>query len=448
MQPSILRRLFQLSWPVMGLNVLQVLALAVDTAFVGRLPHAEAALTGLGFATQILFLLMVGMMGLTVGSVALVARAHGAGEHERVNHILAQSTQLTVLLGLAVAVLGNVLAVPLLSALGANSATMAPALDFLRPMLLGAAINYLNILYAAVLRGVGNTRLAFGVALLSNGLNAVFNYGLVLGHFGLPSFGLSGAAMGTVSSQFVAVAVLVMMLRRGAVPGVRPPLRTAPIDRALARQLIAVGAPAAIDMLVLNASFLSIVGMLGRVDQAAVAAHGLGMRVQALAFVPGMGVSQATAAMVGQALGAKNPAEARQVLRAAVLLCVGIMSSLAAMTMLGAPWLVGIFDVSPTSPIGAHSVTWMRLLGACMPIAAVQVAISGLLSGAGATRTNLRINFVATVLQIPLSAALGFALGLGALGVWLAFPLSFVVRAGMSIQAYRAGAWARTGATL
>ena len=98
----------------------------------------------------------------------------------------------------------------------------------------------------------------------------------------------------------------------------------------------------------------------------------------------------------------------------------------------------------------AHNNAWAnhRLLGACMPIAAVQVAISGLLSGAGATRTNLRINFIATVLQIPISALLGFGLGLGAVGVWLAFPLSFVVRAGLSIRAYRAGAWAKTGAQL
>ena len=75
MNRKVLRRLFDLAWPVIGLNVLNVLTLAVDTAMCGNLPNAEAALTGLGYATHVIFLLMVFMMGLTIGAVALIARA-------------------------------------------------------------------------------------------------------------------------------------------------------------------------------------------------------------------------------------------------------------------------------------------------------------------------------------------------------------------------------------
>ncbi len=73
-----------LSLPVIGLNVLNVLSLAVDTAMCGRLPNAPDALAGLGFATQIVFLLLVAMMGLSMGTVAVVSRAHGAGDRARV----------------------------------------------------------------------------------------------------------------------------------------------------------------------------------------------------------------------------------------------------------------------------------------------------------------------------------------------------------------------------
>ena len=75
---SPLRRLWSLAGPVIGLNTLNVLALAVDTAMCGRLPDADSALAALAFATQIVFLLMVAMIGLTVGAVATLARAHGA----------------------------------------------------------------------------------------------------------------------------------------------------------------------------------------------------------------------------------------------------------------------------------------------------------------------------------------------------------------------------------
>jgi len=444
---NIPRRLFNLALPIIGLNVLNVLALAVDTAMLGRLPDAEIALTGLSFASQLIFLLMVAMMGLTVGTVAFVARAFGAGQKDRLVHILLQSSQLTIMVGVGVATLGNLAAPWLMRALGADDAAMDAGLAYLRPMLLGSVFYYLNILFGAVLRGVRNTRLPFWIALASNGLNVVLNYGFILGNYGMPALGIQGAALGTITSQAFAVVTMVVLLRRGVVDGLTLPLKPAPVDRELARDLFRIGSPAALDMLVLNASFLSIVGMLGRIDPLAVAAHGIGLRIQALAFVPGMSISQATGAMVGNALGAGDVDQARSVLRAAMVLCVAVMSVLAMLIIGAAEPIVALFDVDPASTLGGFSLTWMRLLGWCMPVVGVYIAIVGLLQGSGATRVSLRINTVATVLfQIPMSFILGFPLGLGAFGVWLAFPLSFAVKVVMGTAAYRKGDWAKLGA--
>lgn len=444
--PSVHRRLFDLAWPIIGVNVLNVLALAVDTAMLGRIEGAEDALTGLGYATQLVFLLMVAMMGLTVGTVAFVARAHGAEHGGRVHHILHQSVQLTVLLGLAVAVLGNLGADPAMRLLGADDASRHAGLLYLRPLLLGTAFNYLTILYAAVLRGVGNTRLAFSIALLMNAANVLLNYGLILGNYGLPALGIQGAALGTVTAHFVSAAAYNVVLWLGVVPSVRPALRLRAIDIPLARDLIRVGWPAALDMVVLNAALLSIIGMLGRIDQAAVGAHGIGLRIQALAFVPGMSISQATGALVGNALGAGRVDEARAVLRASVVQCTLVMSTLGLLFVAGAGTLVEVFDVSLDTPLGAYSVTWVQLLGVGMPPVGLWVALAGLFQGSGATRTSLRINLWVTLVQIPASWVLGFPLGLSALGVWAAFPAAFVLKSGLGLVAYRRGGWATVGA--
>lgn len=443
---SVSRRLFGLALPIMGLNVLNVLALAVDTAMLGRIDRAEAALTGLGFATQLAFLLMVAMWGLTVGTVAFVSRAHGAEDAARVNHILNQSTMLTLGLGLLVATVGNGVAAPLLTLLGAEGEAQTAGLAYLRTMLVGSVFTYINILYAAVLRGVGNTKLPFFVALGSNALNVVLNYGLILGHWGLPALGIQGAAIGTVLSQATAAFTLSILLNRGIVPHLSAPLKLHKIDVPLAKDLVRIGLPASLDILVLNASFLSIVGMLARVDQLAVAAHGIGLRIQALAFVPGLGVSQATSAMVGQALGGGDVAEAKRVLRASVLLTTGIMTVLAAVTFAAAPWIVAIFDIAQGTSLSEFSVTWIRLLGICMPAVGTYIAFAGLFQGAGETRTTLRINAWSTlVFQIPASAVLGFVLSMGAPGIWLAFPLGFVLKAALALRAYRQGTWAKVG---
>lgn len=442
-------RLWRLAYPVIGLNLLSVLSLAVDTAMCGRLPDAEPVLEGLGFAVQIVFLAMVAMMGLVVGTVALVARAYGARNAERVNHILAQSTQLTVAVSFAVAVLGNVLAEPLVRVMGAEGAAVTEAVRYLRPALGGCVFFYLIIMYAGVLRGVGNTRLPFVIALGTNALNIALNYCLILGNLGFPALGVQGAAIGTVASFAVGVIAYVVLLRRDTQPGVFLPLSPRALDRGLARQLYRVGWPAALDMIILNAGFMSIIGMLGRIDGTAVAAHGIGLRLQALAFVPGLAVSQATGALVGQALGGGDPEEARRVARAAMVICTAIMTTLAIAIIFAARPIVALFDVTAGSALETYTVTWIRLLGYCMPPVGVHIALAGLLQGSGATNTSLGINTIGTIgLQIPLAVLLGYGLDLGAAGVWASFPLSFIAKAALAYAAYRRGRWARTGERL
>lgn len=445
--PSMARRLASLSWPLIGLNVLNVLALAVDTAMCGRLDHAEVVLTALGFSTQLAFLLMVAMIGLTVGTVATIARAHGAWSPARVAHTLTQSAQLTALLGLGIGLLGQVVAGPFVSLMGGSDEVRAVAVTYLRPLLAGTALPYLSILFAAALRGVGTTRLAFAVALVINALNALFNYALILGHFGMPRLGIQGAAYGTVMAYTCGVALMMGLLVRGHVPALQLRPRLLPIDVPLAKALFRVGWPASVDVVVLNAAFLSIIGMLGRIDELAVAAHGIGLRVQALAFVPGMSVSQATAALVGQALGGGDATRAREVLRASMVLCVVMMTSLGGLIIVGGDAIVEIFDVAPTSRLGVLSLTWMDLLGYGMPIVGFYIAYVGLLQGAGATRVSLRINLMTTFgFQMPASYLLGFPLGLGAWGVWAGFPLAFVLKVALAHRAYRRGDWAAVGA--
>lgn len=446
---SVLRRLLDLSMPVIGLNVLQVLSLAVDTAMCGRLPDADSALVALGFATQLVFLLMVAMLGLTVGTVALVARAHGGGDGERVNHVLEQSSALTVLLSILVGALGLALGPAALALLGAGPEASELGMVYLVPLLVATPFYYLNILYAAVLRGVGNTRLAFYVALAANGLNVVINYALILGNLGMPALGLQGAALGTAISYAFSTLAMVVLLRRGTVAGVELRLWPRGLDRVLARTLFRIGLPAAIDMVVLNAAFMSIVGMLSRVDELAVAAHGVGLRIQSLAFVPGLSISTATSAMVGQALGAGQPQEARAVVRASVALCTAVMGVLGLAIVVGDAALVSVFEIDPVSRLGELSRVWIQQLGYSMPVVGVYIAYVGMLRGAGESTTSLNINVIGTIaFQIPLSALLGFAFGLGAFGIWLAFPLSFVVKAGLAGWVYRRGHWARPGAAL
>ena len=156
--------------------------------------------------------------------------------------------------------------------------------------------------------------------------------------------------------------------------------------------------------------------MLGRIDDLAVAAHGIGLRIQALAFVPGLGISQATAALVGQALGASDVERAKKIVRASVIFCVVTMSALALAVIIAAFPIVGIFNVESGTKVETYAVQWMRILGYGMPVVGWHIALVGLFQGSGATRTSLRINTVGTLLcQIPLGYLLAFPIRAGRL---------------------------------
>ena len=208
--------------------------LAVDSALCGRLPESETALAALGFAIQVVFLLMVAFLGLLVGTVAMVARAYGGRDMARVDHLLVQSTMLTAIVGVVVGIAGAILAEPILQLLGASAAVAELGAEYLRPLMIGTPFFYVGMLYAGILRGVGNTRIPFLCALGANVINAVLNYGLVLGNLGLPSLGVTGSAIGTVIAQVCNAAALAFVLNRGAIPDIRLRWRLRPLDGGLA----------------------------------------------------------------------------------------------------------------------------------------------------------------------------------------------------------------------
>jgi Na+-driven multidrug efflux pump len=153
--------------------------------------------------------------------------------------------------------------------------------------------------------------------------------------------------------------------------------------------------------------------------------------------------------MVGNALGARDAPEAREVVRGGVALSTLVMTVIGLAIVVGAEPIISIFDVDPDTELGQYSILWMRVLGWGMPVVGVHIALIGMLRGAGATNTSLMINVVGTVIiQVPLSWFLGFVVGWGAFGIWVALPISFVVRMILGILAYRRGRWAQVGATI
>jgi putative MATE family efflux protein len=443
--PSIARRLFGIAVPMMGVNALMFTGYIVDQVLCGLLPNSTAVLGGIAFADQVLALLYLLMFGLSVGTVSLISRAHGANDPARVNHVLRQSTTLTTLIGSAIAVVLLIVDRPLLVLLGAKDDMLDAALAYLDPMLVATPLQFLIVLYNAALRGVGNTRLAFTATLPAQVVNILLTWVLVLGPLGTPSLGVRGAAIGSVVGFIVNLALLIAPLASGRIATIRLPLRIERLERNAAKDILRIGLPASIEMALNIGSFTLLVAFLARIDRLTVAAHGVGMRIQRLTLVVGGCVSQATAALIGMALGRGSVEQAKKIVKIALGLSVSIMGSIALALVLAASPITGLFSIAPDSELHHYSVMCIRLLGSYLFLSTLHITLLALQQGAGNTRTTMKITMISQAIQIPSAVILAFPLGFGAFGVWLSLSVGMVVKDVLDVIAYRSGGWAIRG---
>jgi Na+-driven multidrug efflux pump len=129
------------------------------------------------------------------------------------------------------------------------------------------------------------------------------------------------------------------------------------------------------------------------------------------------------------------------------MLNVSIMLVLGSMLVVSAPYVVAIFGVPEGSALADLAIDWIRLIGIGTLPVAIHLARAGVLNGAGATRTSLKITLSSIVIQLPLAALLAFHFGFGAHGIWIALLSSYVIRAVMAEIAYRRTTWAVVGVT-
>jgi putative MATE family efflux protein len=428
----------------------QIAMLIIDGLMCGHIPDRGLSLTALGFGVQIWFLLIVPASALGVGTVALVSRAHGAQDSDRVNVVIAQSAQIALVIGIVLGITSALAGESLCSFLGASPPVAAKGAAYLQMLTLGfPAIFLAEGCISAALRAVGTPRIPFLCGLAGNAINVVLVYGLAFGHLGMPELGLAGAGLATAISMTANVVLQAIAIRAGVSPGMKLRVRVAAIDREMIGQIVRVGVPAFFEQVSFYGSMTTLVWVLARVDETSVAANAVGSRVAAFLMTPVFALSMATATLSGKALGASSPDDARRVLRIAVIAAVIIMLPIAVATWFGSHLITAAYDIAPGSQFETFAIQYLHIIAFAIVLQGVMLAFEGLLEGAGASRTVMKINLTANLgLRVTLALILGLCTSYGAFGVWLSWPAALLVQLPLAFIAYRRGAWAKTGLTV
>ena len=400
-----LRAVVRLAAPTTAVMLIAALSNILHTYFVSRLGDDAIAAVSLVFPI-IMVLLTVVSGGLGTGVAAGVARALGGGRITDARALAEHAMLITAALAVAGTAATMIGARALFALMGGTGAVLEQATLFARVLFAGLLISFSAGTLDAVLRGAGNVRVPALCATLSLGLQIVFTP-LFMFALGL---GLIGAPLATLAGQAIGVVPRARFLY-GATSPVRPRLLPGELRVRHFAEILRVGVPASLSAALNYLALLVLTGTVARFGDAALAAYGLGSRLDFLLFSLGFGVAASAMTLVGIALGAGRRELADRYVRLAALVAVAVVALPTLLVVVWPSLWIGIFtDAAPIHAIGSD---YFRIIGPTYLFMVVSMVVASAFQAQARAVVPLAVMVARVILVVggALVAVRGFAAG-------------------------------------
>jgi len=302
-------RVLSLALPAVGEQTLNMAVGLADTFMVGHL--GAAAVTAVGLSNQAVMLVTTFFAATATGVTALVARHVGAREPEQANIVTHQGYLLGILFGVLALAFGLSLSRPTMSALQAPAEVIEDGASYLSIVALSFPLAAWLFIGNAALRGSGDTRTPMLVMLVVNVVNIVVAYAAIYGSGPLPALGVAGSAIGAAVGRGMGGLLVTALLLHGH-SGLRLYIRRLLPDLRQIRRIANIGLPAGAEQLLMRGAQTTFAATVATLGATAFAAHQIALQAESLSYMPGFGFAMAATTLVGQGLGAREPARARR----------------------------------------------------------------------------------------------------------------------------------------
>jgi putative MATE family efflux protein len=451
------KTILKLAIPTVLAMLSQSVVNEIDVIYFSHLPCPDSSN---GQAALLPSLILVWLFGgslsaISVGTQALVARRYAEGHRHAAGAVLTNAVTFCVAAGALFSVVG-ILCLPwLVRSMIAVPEVQDVALSYTRWRLLGVVSMAATMAIKAFFDGIGKTHVHLMAAIVMNVANVILCWIFIFGHLGAPRMGAPGAGM----SAFIAtwIGLLMMMGFAGLTRDEYHPVRLVNLSSALIGSLLRLSVPAAAATVVMMVGFGLFARTAGQLDVGA-AAQGVAGRcggVEAvnsaantditetlkLTFTACLAFGTATATLIGQALGRRQPDEAQKWGWASVrlgLVLFGIIGLLEGVVFTEP--IVAFLSNSPA--VRAAAMFPMRIMGIVTPVVAVAMILSEGLFGAGNTKFVALAQFLLVFgCLVPGAYLFGVVLHMSLNGVWMAaFIYACLAAIVMSVK-FAGGSW-------
>ncbi len=440
-QGGIARHLVRFSLPLFMANLLQSLYGVVDMLVVGRIV-GDTGLTAISNASMISFIINSFSIGLTMGGTVLAAQYKGAGDDRSQQQAIGTLFSMSILLSIVITLVAALAYRPIFLALKVPAEAMRETCDYMRIIVLGTICTFGYNAVCSILKGMGDSRSPLLFVGIATGINIILDI-LLVGPVGL---GTKGAAYATVLSQGVSCGIAVLHLRRQrSIFDFR--WESFRIRMDMLKELLRIGLPSAIQMVVVNISYLLVTGMLNVYGTGIAAASGIGLKVNTFAAMPCWAIGQTVTAMVSQNMGAKDTDRIRRIVKTGLVVNLMATGVTVLLVQVFATQIISIFNPSSLEAIKT-GVMYLRICCSVNSLVyAAMYTFDAFAIGIGtATLAMFDSLLDSVVVRLFLSWSLSICAGMGFLGIYVAQALSPILPALVGASYFLYGRWRRKSA--
>lgn len=448
--------ILRLATPTVIAMLSQSIVNEVDAIFFAHLPAPESSNGQAALLPSLILLWVFGgsLSAISVGTQAFTARRFAERRHADAGAVLVNAAVFSLLAGLAFTGLAYVLLPVLLPLVIKMPEVREAASGYLEWRLLGITSMAVTFAFKAFFDGIGKTHVHLVSAIVMNVINVVLCWALIFGNLGAPRMGVAGAGLAGFIATYIGLAVMIGYALLPTFRGFHPfALRR--LSSRIVGDVLKLSVPSAIATIAVMtgfALFSFIVSKLDEMDAATLAADAVREAVNSaattnvvvilkLTFTACLAFGTATATLVSQSLGERDPEKAARFGWASVklgLLVFGIVGFLEGVVFTGP--ILSLMTKSEA--VHEAALLPMRIMGVCTPLIAVGMILTQALFGAGNSRFVMIVELILHfTCLVPLAWLFGITLGWGLLGIWLAAVVYVVALSSVMVWKFWKGDW-------
>ncbi len=438
---SFYEKLLAIAVPVALQNLITVGVSMLDTLMLGSL--GEVQLSASSLANQWFYMLTVINFGLAGGANVLVAQYWGKGEPEHIKKVLSITYKVSIVISLLFAAAALCIPEVIMSIFTPDAEVIAAGCQYLR------IIGWVYPLYALgnntimILRAVGTVRISLLVYSISFVVNGFLNWVFIFGNLGAPRMEIQGAALATAIARVVEFLIVAAFLFRVEDKIFFRPADVLAHSPEMLRSFASSATPIIFNDMIWALGNSMITVIMGRMGKEFVAANSINSVVMQFATVAVMGLSSASAAIIGNTVGAGEYDRARERARTLVFLgaIVGAVGGLFIFTI--RPFIIGFYNISDITR--GYAMSFMAISSVLVFFQAQSgINMMGTLRGGGDGKFVMVSDVIFMwMICIPLGYVAGLRFGLAAPLVYMIIKCDEVLKSIIGIFRVLGGKWVR-----